>query len=317
MAITRRGIIAGSVALAGALALAGCSNAGSLSGSSAAPSSSAAGSGSASAADKTLIIGSTPYPETQALSEIYGQVLAKNGYTVTYKLNVGQRATLIPALKSGEVNFTPEYLGSLANFLGNKTALTDADSAKTVLDGQLKSVGLTALTPAAATDADGLQVTAAFAKKYGLVTYGDLKKAGTVTLASNTEFSTRPDGLKALKSIYGLTNIKFKAISDGGGPATVKALVNNTVQVADVYTTSPLIKQNNLVTLKDDKGQFGPQNIVPVVTSSKADADFSAIVDKVSAALSQDELVKIDDQVFTKKVDPAAEAKAWIAEKGL
>ena len=315
MRITRgKALSIAAITLAGTIGLAGCSNSNSLSGASSAPSA----SGSAgSAASKTLIIGSTPYPETQAVAQIYGQVLAKNGYTISYQMNVGQRAVLIPALEKGEVNFTPEYLGSLANFLGNKEALGDAAAGKTALDGLLTSKGLTALTPAEATDADALQVTKAFADKYSLVTYGDLKKAGKITLAANKEFSSRPDGLKALKSIYGLDNISFKAIQDGGGPATVKALVNNTVQVADVYTTSTLIAQNNLVTLKDDKGQFGPQNIVPVVTTTKVTPAFTAIVDKVSAALTQSELVAIDDQVFTKKVDPAAEATAWIKAQGL
>lgn len=319
MVIARRGAFAmGAAALVTALSLAGCSSSGSLSGSkSSSSSSSSSSSGSSSGASKSLVIGSTPYPETQALAQIYGQVLAKNGYTVTYKMNVGQRAVLIPALQKGEVNFTPEYAGSLANFLGNKKGLADAAAAKAVLDTQLKSNNLTALDPAEATDADALQVTQAFAKKHSLTTYGDLKKAGSVTLAANPEFKTRPDGLKALKSIYGLDNIQFKAINDGGGQGTVKALVNNTVQVADIYTTSPLIAQNKLVTLKDDKGQFGPQNIIPVVTSSKVDAKFTDLVNGVSSKLSQAELVKIDEQVFTKKVDPSAEAKTWISEQGL
>jgi osmoprotectant transport system substrate-binding protein len=318
MVIARRGALAlGATALAAALSLAGCSNSSSLSGSKDSSSGSASSGSSSSTASKSLVIGSTPYPETQALAQIYGQVLAKNGYTVTYKMNVGQRAVLIPALKKGEVNFTPEYAGSLANFLGNKKGLSDAAAAKAVLDTQLKADDLTALEPAEATDADALNVTSAFAKKYSLTTYADLKKAGSVTLAANPEFKTRPDGLKALKSIYGLDNIKFKAINDGGGQGTVKALVNNQVQVADIYTTSPLIAQNKLVTLKDDKGQFGPQNIVPVVSTSKVDSKLTDLVNGVSAKLSQAELVKIDEQVFTKKVDPAAEAKTWISEQGL
>ena len=316
----RRAIAVATLTLAGSIGLAGCSSSGSLlgsSGSSGSAGASGAPASSGSAASKTLVIGSTPYPETQAVAQIYGQVLAKNGYAVSYKMTVGQRAVLIPALEKGGLNFTPEYLGSLATFLGNKTALPDAAAGKTALDALLKPKGLTALTPAEATDADALQVTKTFADKYKLVTYGDLKKAGKITLAANKEFSTRPDGLKALKSIYGLTNVSFKTIQDGGGPATVKALVNNTVQVADIYTTSPLIAENKLVTLKDDKGQFGPQNIVPVVTTAKVDAKLTDLVNKVSAALSQSELVAIDGQVFTKKVDPAAEATAWIASKGL
>lgn len=310
MSITRRGIIAGgAIALITSLGLAGCSNSNSLSGSTPAA--------SGSAASKTLVIGSTPYPETQTVSEIYGQALAANGYTVTYKLNVGQRATLFPALKSGAVNFTPEYVGSIVNFLGNTKPLATADEAKTVLDGQLKPLNLTALNPAPATDSDAIQVTKALADKYGLTSIADLKKVPNLTLAANPEFSTRPDGIKELKSLYGLTNIKFKAINDGGGQATVKALTTNQVQAADVYTTSTLIAANNLVTLTDPKAQFGAQNLIPIVTTAKVDSKLTSIVNTVSAALTQSELVSLDDQVFTKKVDPAAAAKAWLAAKNL
>ncbi len=51
------------------------------------------------------------------LADIYGQALAQNGFTVTYKLNIGARAAYIPALESGEVNLIPEYSGSILDFL--------------------------------------------------------------------------------------------------------------------------------------------------------------------------------------------------------
>lgn len=311
---TRRGALIGALALAMTVSLAACSNSDSLAGNSAAPS--ASGSGSGSAADKSLVVATTPYAETQVLAQIYGQVLAAKGYTISYK-QPGQRATLYPALKGGEVNLTPEYVGSLANFLGNKDALTDVASAKTKLDALLKPDGLTALDPAEAADSDALVVTKAFSEKYGVTTYGDLAKAGTVTLAANTEFSTRPDGLKALKSVYGLTNIKFKAINDGGGANTVKQLKNDSVQVADIYTTSQDFTDPDFVALKDDKGQFGPQNIVPIVTTSKVDGTLTDAVNAVSAKLSQQELIDLDTKAFADKADPAAIARDWIAAQGL
>lgn len=307
---TRRGALIGALALATTVSLAACSNSDSLAGNSAAP------SASGSAADKSLVVATTPYAETQVLAQIYGQVLAAKGYTVSYK-QPGQRATLYPALKNGEVNLTPEYVGSLANFLGNKDALTDVASAKTKLDALLEPDGLTALDPAEAADSDALVVTKAFSEKYGVTTYGDLAKAGTVTLAANTEFSTRPDGLTALKSVYGLTNIKFKAINDGGGANTVKQLKNDSVQVADIYTTSQDFTDADFVALKDDKGQFGPQNIVPIVTTSKVDAALTDAVNAVSAKLSQQELIDLDTKAFADKADPAAIAKDWIAAQGL
>ena len=69
---------------------------------------------------------------------------------------------------------------------------------------------------------------------------------------------TATEGLPGLKAKYGLeiAPANFVAISDGGGPATVRALIDGTVTAADIFSTSPAIPQNNLVVLADPKNNF-------------------------------------------------------------
>ncbi|MEJ1231456.1 MAG: glycine betaine ABC transporter substrate-binding protein [Galbitalea sp.] len=129
-------------------------------------------------------------------------------------------------------------------------------------------------------------MTPAFAKANDLVSIGDLKKLSSFTLAANPEFQTRPDGIKGLQTIYGLNNIKFQAISDGGGPQTLAALLNNSVQVADIYSTTPSILANKLVTLTDPKSLFASQEVVPIVSTSKVNAKLTSVLNKVSAKLT-------------------------------
>jgi osmoprotectant transport system substrate-binding protein len=308
--------VLGSVAIAASLALglAGCAGSDTLAGS---------GSGStlpsaASGDSKSLVVGSANFPENVTLAYIYGGALEDKGYDVTYKVNIGARDAYLAALKSGEINLVPEYAGSLLSFLDKTANASSGDAVKTAIDGKVGSLNAVAYDLADAADSDSLNVTKAFADKNGLTSIADLSKLDSFTVAANPEFATRPDGIKGLKSVYGLDNLKFKAISDGGGPKTLSALLNNTVQVADIYSTTPSIIENDLVTLTDPKNLFASQQVVPVVSSSKASDEVKTVLNSVSSVLTTDDLLKLNQEVSgDSKTDPQDAAKAWLKSKSL
>jgi osmoprotectant transport system substrate-binding protein len=306
---SKRGLItAGVIAATAIVALAGCSSSSTLSGN--------GGSGKTGKAE-SIIIGSANFSENTILADIYGQALASNGFTVTYKPNIGARAAYYAALKNGEINFVPEYSGSILDFLNKSATANSPSDVKTALDAALPS-NLKALTPSKAADSDSLNVTASFAAKNNLKSIADLKNVEGVTLAANPEFQTRPDGIPGLQTVYGLTNLKFQAINDSGGPATLAALVNNTVQVADIYSTTPSIIQSKLVTLTDPKSLFASQEVVPIVTKSKVNAKLTSVVNKVSAALTTKDLIQLNIEVSGKaKTDPGVAAKNWLKKANL
>jgi osmoprotectant transport system substrate-binding protein len=316
MSITRRGVL-GSVAVAAALGLglAGCAGSNTLAGngsSSSAPASSAGGS------SKSLTIGSANFPENVTLAYIYGDALKDKGYSVTYKVNIGARDAYLAALKNGEINLVPEYAGSLLSYLDKTANAKSGAEVKTAIDAKVGDVNAVAYDLAAAADSDSLNVTKSFADKNSLTSIADLSKLDSFTVAANPEFATRPDGIKGLQSVYGLKNLKFKAISDGGGPKTLSALLNNTVQVADIYSTTPSIIENKLVTLTDPKNLFASQQVVPIVSKSKASDAVKTILDSVSSVLTTDDLLKLNQQVSgDSKTDPQVAADAWLKSKNL
>ena len=317
MSISRRGLL-GSVAVAAGLALglAGCAGSDTLAGSGS--SSSSEPSSSASGASKSLTVGSANFPENVTLAYIYGGALEDKGYDVTYKVNIGARDAYLAALKSGEINLVPEYAGSLLSYLDKTANAKSGDAVKSGIDAKIDSINAVAYDFASAADSDSLNVTKSFADKNSLSSIADLKKLDSFTVAANPEFATRADGIKGLKSVYGLDNLKFKAISDGGGPKTLSALLNNTVQVADIYSTTPSIIENKLVTLKDPKNLFASQQVVPIVGKAKASDDVATVLNSVSSKLTTDDLLKLNQQVSgSSKTDPQAAAKAWLKEKGL
>lgn len=263
---------------------------------------------------KAITVGSAAFPENEIIAEIYAQALEAKGITVKKKLNIGAREAYIPALKNGEIDLLPEYTGNLLTFLDPKSTATAPDAVESAL-GKAVPAGLTVLTPAPGEDKDSLNVTAAFAKAHGVKTIGDLAKVKGLKLAANPEFKQRAYGIPGLEKVYGIKGIAFTPISDGGGPATVKALTSGKVDVADIYSTTPSITANKLVTLDDPKHLIAAQNVVPLIRKDKASADVVKVLDSVSKALTTHELLELNEANQGKdKKAPAVLAKEWVDE---
>ncbi|WP_375400651.1 ABC transporter substrate-binding protein [uncultured Amnibacterium sp.] len=317
--ITRRGVLGTAAVLtATAFALTGCANSSSLNGSGSSPSASSAGGTSASAAASPITIGSANFPENVALAYIYGDALQNAGFDVSYKVNIGARAAYIASLQKGDINLVPEYAGSILSFLDKNANAKSGDAVKAALDTALDKVKLKAGAFSEAADSDSLNVTPEYAKKNKLTSIADLKGVSGVTVAANPEFATRPDGIPGLKSVYGLTDIKFKAINDGGGNTTLKALTGGQVQVADIYSTTPSILANKLVTLTDPKNLFASQQIVPVYSASVDSTKLTDVLNKVSSTLTTADLLAINTKISgTSKTDPKDAAADYVKSKSL
>ena len=107
-------------------------------------------------------------------------------------------------------------------------------------------------------------------------------------------------------------------IEDFGGPDTVKALVDDSVQVADIYTTSPALVAEDLVVLEDPKNMISSQNIVPLVAESAYTDQLAQVLNAVSAQLTTEDLIALRDRVEGKeKASADSAAKDWLTQKGL
>jgi osmoprotectant transport system substrate-binding protein len=277
------------------------------------------GGGTASGDLKSIVIGSGDFPESKILAEIYAQSLAANGFNVGRQLGIGSRETYIPALKDHSIDLVPEYTGNLLLYFEPNATVTTPEAVELellrVLDGDLSI-----LTPSPASDTDTVTVTEETAKKWNLKTIGDLAPhSAEVKFAAPSEFQTRPVGLPGLKKNYGLdiSPANFVAISDGGGPATVRALVDGTVTAANIFSTSPAIPQNHLVVLEDPKNNFLAGNVVPLVSSQKKSAQLKNVLDTVSAKLTTADLTQLNAAVSGNAgVDPDVAARKWVADHG-
>lgn len=306
----RRTFLGAAAGLAATGALSACGNSSNPLGGS---SSSATGGGSA--APDTVVVGSAAFPESELLANIYAGALQAKNVKVSTKLDISTRETYVPALEKGEINLIPEYTGNLARYLDKSADISDSTKALAALKKALPS-SLVALTPSPAQDTDSMVVTADTASKYNLKSIDDLKAhASSMVLAAPAEFKSRIDGVPGLQRVYGLSFQSFRGMESSS--LIAQSLKNGQAQVANLFSTDPYVAANNFTVLTDPKKLFGAQNIVPVMTASKASDTVKTALAAVSAKLTTDAVSGLVKQVVIDKKDASAVAQQWLKDNNL
>ena len=274
------------------------------------------GGNSSPAASDTIAVGSANFPESALLAQIYAGALTAKGVKVTTKLNIGSREKHIPGLQDGSIDLIPEYSGVLLQYFDKNATQVSSDEVYAALKTKLPA-NLTVLNQSTAEDKDSVTVTRETADKYNLKSIADLQPvAGQLTLGGPPEWKTRQTGAPGLKKIYNVVFKDFKTL-DAGGPLTIKALKNGSIQAGDVFTTDPNIVANGWVALEDPKNLFAAQNVLPLINKAKASQQVTDALNAVSAKLTTQVLLDLDKQVITDKKDPAAVAKDFLSTNGL
>ncbi|MCD2197497.1 ABC transporter substrate-binding protein [Actinomycetospora endophytica] len=270
-----------------------------------------------SAAD-TVRIGSANFTENRLIAEIYATALSIKGVKVERQFGIGSRETYFPALRDGSIDLIPDYTGNLLQYLDPQaTATAPADVYAQVQ--QKLPPALKVLQPSAAEDKDAVVVTKAFATQNNLRSITDLARlCTTVTFGGPPEFQTRAYGIPGLQKSYGCSFKEFRAL-DSGGPLTVAALRDNSVQAADLFTTDSSIPTNDFVILDDPKSNFAAQQVVPLVNGAKlADPTVANVLNQVSSKLDTATLTDLNRRLDgPDKPDPSQVARDWLSSAGI
>ncbi|HMK13294.1 MAG TPA: glycine betaine ABC transporter substrate-binding protein, partial [Acidimicrobiales bacterium] len=137
--------------------------------------------------------------------------------------------------------------------------------------------------------------------------------AGTAPAASTPTESTP----SASSPASAAPAIVFKAL-DAGGPLTTGALDNGDIDIALLFSSQGIIADKGWVILVDDKKLQPVDNLVPVIRTDIAKTPgVSEALNQVSAALTTEELSKLNLEVDADKRDPADVAKEFLTEKNI
>lgn len=275
------------------------------------------------ASNGSVVVSSDNFAESTLLADVYGQALAAKGIKVGYKLNIGSREVTYNLVKSGAVTLKPEYNGALLAYLDKTATQSSTSGVDAAITSRLAS-GLEILTPSTAQDNDTLtlskQEAASLSLSQGATISDFVQKLGgkSVIIGSSPEFQTRTQGLIGLEQVYGLkaSQIAFKNL-DTGGPLTEKALTSGQIEAGDLFTTDPTIPQTGLLTLQDNKGIFGVQDVLPLVNRSGMSQIGIDALNAVDSKLDSATLLRLDTAVQVQKQDPLIVANQWLSSVGL
>lgn len=299
------------IALLAVLSLLAACGAGASDGTSGGDGGTSAGAGGSPA----VVVGSQAYYSNEIIAEIVSQVLEGAGYTVDRQFQIGSREVYLPELLDGTIDVLPEYSGNLLQYLAPDASARTPEEVLAALDTSLPS-GLRALAAAAATDQDSYTVTREFAQEHGLSEIGDLAEVTVpLVMGANSEFGARTYGPEGVRATYGVT-IELLPIEDYGGPLTIRALLDGTVNVADIYTASPAVAENDLVTLADPESLILSQQVVPIV-SAAVDAQGGAAIEQAMARLDTPTLIELNRLSTADQQSSEQIAREWLTSEGL
>jgi osmoprotectant transport system substrate-binding protein len=264
----------------------------------------------------TITIAGFKFSEGSVLAELYGQALQHDGYTVNFKLNLGSREVVAPAIKSGQIDLYIGYAATDLEYYNNAAGEATGDVTDTTakLNSHLMPLKLEALKPSSAVDQNAFAMTKANAQKYNATKLSDLGPIGNqLVLGAGPECPTRPFCQPGLEKTYGIHFKDFKAL-DTDGPLTRAAFANNSIQVGLVFSSDADLDSLGLQVLKDDKHLENADNVVPIIRTQVATDEAKKVLNAVSAGLTTAELVQLNAEVQLQHQDADAATKAFLQQ---
>jgi osmoprotectant transport system substrate-binding protein len=277
----------------------------------------------------TVTIGSRNFSESVIIASMYSAVLERAGFAVEEKYNLCNRPRCLKALKNGEIDLVPEYLGSLTGQLvkendrhAESPASGDPEATFAIVRSLVERRNLTAYQYSPASSQNAFAVSKTTAAKYGLAKLSDLAKPsikGRLVLGGPPECPDQTYCKPGLETTYGAVFKSFAPL-DVGGARTIDAISDGSVDIGLVFATDGgggSWVGRDLILLEDDKSLQDAENIFPLIRSDKAIEEIRTPLDGVSRALTTDELRKLNRRVGIDNEDPSDVAEDFLRGKGL
>jgi osmoprotectant transport system substrate-binding protein len=283
----------------------------------------ACSSGGGGSAKPDIRIGSDGFYESKLVAEMYAQVLEADGYKVTRNLGIGARQVRQPALEQGQIDLSPEYVGSGLGYYDKAAPTGDGPTNREALAKVLKDKGISVFAISPGEDTNAAVVRKDTADQYSLTKMSDL-----AAVQDDLKWGLPPDCdanplCKDALEAYGITYppAQREALAACDAPIA-EALEGKGVDFAWLCSTQPAIAQFGFVALEDDKNTQPAENMTAIVRddylAKVGDAKaFQALLDKVSALLTTETLTNLGVKVTADKESEADVAKAFLTENAL
>ena len=268
-------------------------------------------------AQQVVRVGSKNFTEQFVLAEIYAQALESAGIKTEKKLNLGGTLIAQKAMEEKQIDFYPEYTGTMLLAVLKAEPMTDPKAVYDKVKEAYAKMGLVLMNQSNLNNGYSMVVRPETAQKYKLETLSDLTKvAKELKIGAGPEFRDRKDGLPGLKDKYGMVFGEDLQMAIG---LRYQALKSDQVQVVNGYSTDGLISALKLKRLRDDKNLWPPYFVVPVIRREALEANpkIGEVLNRVSALLDEATMAQMNLQVDGDKLEPKDVARDFLKTKGL
>jgi len=273
----------------------------------------------ANASKGTITVASKNFTEQYILGEIYAQTLEAQGFKVRRRLNLGSEQVAYKALKGGNVDMYPEYVGTaLTSFFEVKVpdVPTDADEAYEQAKAEYAKNGITALERTPFQNTFVVTTTKATDAKLGSPkALSELfSKDPRLSISGFPECRQRADCLIGIRDKYGFkgkfvsSDGKYSDLDDGQSDLTFGFGTDPQQLLTDQY-----------VAYEDDKKIFPPYNISLGIRDETVKTIGTEAVDtlvSVQEGMTEDAMRELNRRVDLDKQEPKAVATAYLKEEG-
>ncbi len=270
-----------------------------------------------------VTVGSKDFTENIILAYMAEMALTAAGADVVDLSDIKGSNSSRQALLSGQTDITWEYTGTgWINYQGNELPVPGGEKAQyeATAKADEEKFGVTWLNYSPLNDQYAFAVTEEYGAKNNLKTTSDLaafikQKPDQAVFCLETEFTSRQDGFPAAVKAYGFQKPTVKNFGIG---TIYSAVASGTCPVGEVFTTDGRISGLNLRVLEDDKKAFPQYNAVATLRTEwlKQHPEVRGPLEKVSAAIDNEQMVELCKQVDVDGQDTGKVAHDWMVKKG-
>ena len=269
--------------------------------------------------DNKIVMGSKLFNEQYILSYMIAHLMRDAGYQAEVKTALGGTMVNYEALKQGNIDAYIEYTGTAYNVILKLPPLEQWNPEQVyqqVEEGLLEQDQIVIAAKIGFSNDYAIALKASWVEENNIEKISDLAPyAADLSLATDPEFASRPDGLPQIDKIYGFT---FGRVRQMQPTLMYEAIKNNQVDAIGAYTTDARVDLYDLAIVKDDLGALPPYDAIIIVREEFSENEELMKIFKTLEDLVDTETMRHLNKFYDIDKKEAADiARDYLIEQGL
>ena len=261
------------------------------------------------AAAESVVTGSKKFTESVILGEILAGLARSAGAAAQHRRELGGTRVLWGALLKGDIDFYPEYTGTISGEILARRGIDSAEKMRTALAAR----GIKMTAPLGFNNTYAVGLRPEVADKLNIRRISDLVHHPALRFGFGNEFMDRADGWPGLKRRYGLPQTDVRGLDHD---LAYRGLDGGSIDAMDVYTTDAEIAYYGLRLLADDRKYFPVYNAVILYRADLAERAplVVAAIRRLEGRIDEVRMGRMNAAVKIRRVSEQETAAAFLDE---